>query len=179
MGSSDGCEEPLQDKSFNPTFQDPFASLEGGVGNLNITAESNRAHASSNATSTTSARCSNFEGDDESKAGSSRSSTSTVSRDTSPSRTLPLKSHHEDYTNLVMPLPSRGNAEHVLRSVELGAFNLNRSDTPTSCGTPKSSDLDVTPRPYSRTGGNERTASFDGGVDVHKGHGARLLCQYS
>jgi hypothetical protein len=179
MEPKDEYGKPIAAYSPQLTFQDPFASLEGGVGSLNIGAETNRAHAPCNATSTISTQCSNFDGDGDSTAASSRTSyTSPISRDVSPSRVLSLEDHQEGSTpTLEMPSPSRDHEESTFPAVKLNQLDLDRSDSPTSCDMQKSFHPDVTPRPHSRTRDSERDASFDGGVDLLKGHGARL-CKY-
>jgi hypothetical protein len=171
-----------KDKESLPpvVFQDPFAGIEGGVGSLSIKSDANRAHASSNATSTISVQCTNFDGENDSTAASSITSTSPtspISRDVSPTKHSLTRSDEEGGTVPSMSLSSRDNEEFTFPSAELGLLDIDRPGSPASCGSPDSFDPDVTPRPCSSIGDHDRGTSFDGWADVPKGHGARL-CKY-
>jgi hypothetical protein len=180
MESNDKHDESLPPYSPQVEFQDPFTSIKGGIGSLNIKADTSRSHASSNATSTISTQCITFDGEIDSTAASSRTSaSSSSSRDISPSRYLPFRADEEAYTIPSTPLPSEDNDPVVFSSAGLDRLEILRSGTPTSCGSTQSFDTDSTPRPCSITGDSGRNASFDGGVDLPKGCGAKICkcCQ--
>jgi hypothetical protein len=181
MASSDKYDDPPP--PYSPfaelNFQDPFTSVEGGIGNLSISTPPLRTHAFSNANSSISVQSSNLDQDIDSTAASRRSSAtspvSPISRECSPLKSSDLKDNGEDIIVPAMSLSSKGS-DLVFSSLDLGP--LGDLERPKSSGSSESLDPDITPRPTSRIGDNERTASLDGGADLLKSHGmAPRLCK--
>jgi hypothetical protein len=186
MESNDKCEESLPEySSFSSlTFQDPFASVEGGVGSLRINTATKRIHAPSNADSTISIQCFNSDRDTDSTAASSRTSVtsplSPISRETSPSKPSALRDYEEDAIVPPTSSPPRDN-DFVFPSQQFGPLDAGPSpESPASSDSTESVDPDLTPRPTSRNCDSERNASLDGGADcLLKSHGKTpRLCKY-
>jgi hypothetical protein len=174
------------DEPFPPysqvEFPDPFTNVEGGIGSLKIkSAEVNRAHASSNATSTISAQCSIFGGGIDSMAASSRTSINSLttlnSQEILPSMFWPSECAKEDVAMRSLSLIPVNSETLVFPTAELDHLESVESDTPTSHGSFRSSEAHLTPRPSSRIGDSGGGAGLDGGVDLLSSHGARL-CKY-
>ncbi|PMD43587.1 hypothetical protein L207DRAFT_564238 [Hyaloscypha variabilis F] len=170
MDSNDKYEEPSPAYSRPIVFRDPFAAVGGGIGNLSIAREANRAHASSNSTSTITASCAIFDEDNDSAAPSSLTSTTAASRDGFPSKSSPERGTEGD---VPMSLPPQSN-EFVLPFAELGPLDRCPSASPTSSSSIHSFGPDATSRSVSNIGYHDRHASFDGGAELPKIHGARL-----
>lgn len=174
--------EPSPPYSLHIEFQDPFASVEGGIGSLNINAaEVKRAHASSNATTTISVQCSISDGGIDSITASSKTSTSSLTTLTSkeilPTMFLPSESAKEDVAIGSLSLIPGSSEFLMLPTAELDHLESVGSETPTSHGSSSSLEADLTPRPSYRIGDSGRGVSLDGGVDLPNSHGARL-CKY-
>jgi hypothetical protein len=177
MPSSDKYNDPPPPYTpFVPhTFQDPFASVEGGIGNLSISTELNGSHASFRADSTISVQSSNSDQDIDSTDDSrTTSATSPVSRESSPAKPSDSKDNGEETAVPLMVPPSRDNNDFGFPYPELDPFecpeNLIFSES-------LEFDPDVTPRPTSRNSDTKCNASLDGGADFLKSHGmAARLC---
>lgn len=183
MASNGKHDEPFPPYSPLVEFHDPFASVEGGIGSLKISAaEANRAHASSNAIFVISAQCSISYGGIDSMAASSRTLTTSLttlnSQEILPSMVLPSESTKEYVAIPSLSLIPGSSEVLMLTTAELVHLESVGSDTPTSHRSSSSLEANLTPRPSSSIGDSGRGASLDGGVDLPNSHGARL-CRYS
>ncbi len=183
MASNDKHYEPFPQYSPHVEIQDPFASVEGGIGSLDINAaEGNRAHASSsNSTSTISAEYSISDGGIDSMAASSRTWTSSRTtlnyQEILPSMFLPSESAKEAVAIRSLSLIPGSSEILMFPTAELDHLESVGSDTPTSYRSSSSLEADLTPRPSYSIGEIGRGASLDGGVEIPNSHGARL-CKY-
>ena len=142
---------------------------------MSIVKEASRAHASSNANSTISAQGTIFDRDDISAAASSIPSTTAISRESSPPKTSLEKGKGK--CALSISSPPRDN-DLILPFAEVGPLDKDSSASPASSRSVESFDPDITPRSYSNFGYHDRNASFDGGAELLKSHGARL-CKHT
>jgi hypothetical protein len=182
MASNDKHDEPFPPYSPHVEFQDPFVSVEGGIGSLKINAaELNKAHASSNADSKICAQCCISDGGIDSMAASSRISTTSLTtldfQEILPSIFLSSESAKEDLAIRSLSLIPGSSEILMFPTAELDHLERVGSDTPTSRGSSSPLETDLTPRPSSRIGDGGRGASLDGGVDLPNSYGARL-CKY-
>jgi hypothetical protein len=167
---------PLRSPFSLLTFQDPFASPEGGIENLSISTAPDRIHTLFNADSAISIQCSNSDRDIDSTAASSRTSVtsliSPVSQKSSPSKSLAFRDNDEDAIAPSVSRPSRDN-DVVYPSLQLGLLDAAHSpESPASSRSSQSFDPNITPRPISRNRDSDRNTSLDGGADTFpRSHG--------